>query len=330
MPFRHKCLKSRGMTSATALFGVTGATGAVGGGVARALAERGCTQRLIVRDVSRTPQLAGADLALASGYHDRRAMTEALDGVETLFLVSARESATRVAEHLSIVGAARAAGVRRIIYTSFLGAAPEATFTFARDHYATEEHIRGSGFDFTFLRNSMYLDYMGVVASPDGVIAGPAAEGRFAPVARDDVVDVAVAVLTEARHEGQTYDVTGRESYTFADVAAELSRSAGREVIFKNESLDEAYASRSSYGAPAFEVEGWVTSYLAIARGELDVVSDAVQRLTGHEPQTLAEFLARHPEAYAHLQSYCPAGTHPPVRPTMMRGGSRSVWPTTQ
>lgn len=287
--------------SPSATFGITGVTGVVGGAVAAALAVKDIPLRLVVRDEARAPQLPGAEVAIAEGYHDGAAMTEALRGVDTLFLVSGRESANRVAEHLSAVDAAVASGVRRIVYTSFLGAAPDATFTFARDHYMTEEHIRRQGLAFTFLRNSMYLDYMGLVASSQGVIAGPAGEGRFAPVAREDVVEVAVTVLNEG-YDGKTYDVTGPDLYTFNDVANELTRFSGRRVEYKAETLEEAYASRASYGAPQFEVDGWVTSYLAIARGELEVVSGTVQELTGHRPKTLPQFLADHPEAYAHLR----------------------------
>lgn len=283
------------------LFGITGATGGIGGRVARALAEHGLRQRLVVRDADRAPTLPDAELAVSEGYHDRAAMTQALRGVDTLLLVSARESAHRTAEHLSAVDAAVDAGVRRVVYTSFLGARSGATFTFVRDHYATEERIRGTDLEFTFLRDSMYLDYMGLVASAEGGIAAPAGNGRFAPVSRYDVAAVAVAALTDDKHSGQTYDVTGPELYTFHDVAAELTRFAGRRVTYKNETLEEAYQSRASYGAPKFEVDGWVTSYVAIAHGELEVVAETVQQLVRRRPQTLREFLAANPDAYAHL-----------------------------
>jgi uncharacterized protein YbjT (DUF2867 family) len=123
-------------------------------------------------------------------------MCDALRGVQTLFLVSARESATRVAEHTNVVEAAAEAGVRRIVYTSALGASPHATFTFARDHAATETCVRKTGLGFTFLRDSLYLKLVPMLASAEGVIAGPAGEGRIASVSRDDIA--AVAVLTGA------------------------------------------------------------------------------------------------------------------------------------
>ena len=95
---------------------MTGATGHVGGAVARALAERGVEQRLLVRSPERAPKLAGA-VVRGCSYGDGAAAKEALAGVDTLFMVSASESADRRAQHLTFVDAAAAAGVRQIVYT---------------------------------------------------------------------------------------------------------------------------------------------------------------------------------------------------------------------
>jgi NAD(P)H dehydrogenase (quinone) len=279
---------------------ITGATGAVGGRIASRLAGLGHRQRLIVRDGSRAPDLPGAGVAEAS-YEDPRTLREALAGTRTFFMVSAGETADRARRHVAVVDAAVEAGVERIVYLSFLNAAPDATFTFARDHWHTEEHVRSTGLRHTFLRDNMYLDVLPGLAGTDGVIRGPAGQGRVGAVARDDVADVAVAVLVGDGHDGQTYDVTGPEAISLREAAEELTRVTGREVAYHPETLEEAYASRSSYGAPRWEVEGWVTSYAAIAAGELDVVSDTVSELTGHPPMGLAEFLRRYPDSYNHL-----------------------------
>jgi uncharacterized protein YbjT (DUF2867 family) len=176
-------------------FAVSGTTGAVGGRVAARLADLGHSQRLIVRDASRAPDFPGAEAAEAS-YGDPEAMRRSLEGANTFFMVSTGEAHDRARQHGDAVDAAVAAGVERIVYLSFLGASPDATFTFARDHWHTEEHIRNSGAGFTFLRDSMYLDFLPGMAGSDGVIRGPAGEGRVAAVARDDIADAAVAVLT--------------------------------------------------------------------------------------------------------------------------------------
>lgn len=194
---------------------VTGASGAIGSRVARLLSEAGAGARLVVRDRARAPELpaAGAGstvVAVPGGYADRDAMAAACDGAGTLLLVSAKESADRVAEHLAAVDAARAAGVERIVYLSFLAAAPDATFTFARDHFATEQHLRASGAEWVFLRPSLYADLVPWWVGADDAIRGPAGDGRIAWVTRDDVAAVAAAVLlAPARHVGRTYDLTG-------------------------------------------------------------------------------------------------------------------------
>ena len=273
------------------MIGVTGATGGIGSRVARLLADAGVAQRLVVRDPVRAPSLAGAEVAEAS-YGDH-SLLAALDGVDTLFLVSASESADRVSLHKATVDAAVEAGVRRVVYTSFAGAAPHATFTFARDHWHTEQHLRGSGIEFTFLRDNMYLDFIPGTVGEDGVIRGPAGDGRVAAVTRDDVAAVAARVLVESGHAGATYELTGPTAFTLTEAAALMTEAWGRKVRYEAETLDEAYRSRERYGAPAWEVAGWVTSYAAIASGEMGAVSTAVSDLTGRPPIGLAEYLAR-------------------------------------
>ena len=273
------------------MIAVTGATGYVGGRVARLLAERGVEQRLVVRDPARAPALPGAEVRGASSYGAGEEMRAALAGAATLFLVPAAESADRVQQHKAAVDAAVAAGVERIVYLSFQGAAPAATFTLARHHWATEEHIRAAGVPFTFARMNMYLDFIPRMVGADGAIAGPAGDGRAALVARDDVADVAAAILTGEGHDGKSYDVTGREALSMVEVATQLSELWGKPVAYRRETLEQAWASRASYGAPDWEVEGWVTSYAAIAAGSLEPVSDTVARLAGHEPMRLADYV---------------------------------------
>ena len=271
---------------------VTGATGHVGGAVARALAGRGIEQRLLVRSPERAPQLPRT-VVRAGSYGDRTAAEEALAGVETLFMVSGSESADRRDQHFAFVDAAAAAGVRQVVYTSFANAAPNAIFTLVRDHYATERRIAESGMAYTFLRDNFYLDLMEPFAGDQRVIAGPADDGRVGMVARADVARSAAAVLLDPEaHAGSTYTLTGPEALTLTEAAERLTAARGRPFRFHNETLEEAYASRARYNAPDWQVEAWVTTYTAIAAGQLDVVTDDVERLTGRRPTSLAEYLA--------------------------------------
>ena len=270
------------------MIAVTGATGYVGGRTARLLADRGAPLRLVVRDPGRAPDL-GAEVRAASSYGAADEMRAAFEGADTVFLVPAEESTDRVEQHRTAVEAAVAAGVRRIFYLSFVAATPDSTFTLGRDHWATEEIIRASGLAFTFPRMNLYLDFVPRMVSDDGVIAGPAGDGRLAAVARDDIAEVVAALLTSDGHDGASYDITGGEALTFAEIAAQLS------ATYKDETMEEAWASRASYGAPDWMVEAWISTYTAVARGELEAVTDTVARFTGHAPLTLADVVRAAP-----------------------------------
>ena len=283
------------------MIAVTGATGALGGQVARLLAERGVSQRLVTRDPARAPQLDGVEVVGGASYADGDAMRRAFDGASTVFLVSAKEEEHRIDLHRNAVNAAVAAGVDRIVYTSYAGAARDCVFTFGRDHWNTEQHIESTGVDWTFLRDNIYVDYVPFFAGEDGVIRGPAGDGRLAAVARADIADCAAEVLTDDAHAGATYAMTGPAAFTLAEAAEVVSRFAGRPVSYREETLEEARESRAPTGAPAWEIEGWVTTYAAVAAGELEAVSGDVERLTGRAPVGLEGFLEANPESYSHL-----------------------------
>lgn len=280
------------MTNSSPTIAVTGSTGAIGGRLLAPLAAAGATVRPVTR----------ADAA----FDDTAALTSVLAGADTVFLVSGRESANRVAEHYSAIDAIVASGARRVVYLSFYGAAPDCTFTFGRDHWHTEQRIRETGLEFTFLRDNFYQKILPYFVGEDGAIRGPAGDGSLSAVADRDVVEVATAALLDAgplrgSHAGATYDLTGPEALTMDEIAATLGEVASRDIRFVNETVEEAYASRAHYGAPAFEVDGWVSTYVAIANGEVAGVSGDVAAVTGREPQRFREFLDENPDAWAHL-----------------------------
>jgi len=285
------------------LIAVTGATGVVGRRVAALLSERGVRPRLVVRDPSRAPNLPGTEVRQIASYGAGDDVRAALDGVDTLFLVPGAEAEDRRQQHFTAVDAAVAAGVRRIVYLSFVDARPDATFTLVRDHWATEERIRASGVAWTFPRMNLYLDFLPFMASAEGVIEGPAGDGRAAVVARSDVAAAVAALLTADDADGRTYDLTGPEALTLAEMAEQMAQAAGRPVVFRDQTVEQAYASRASYGAPDWQVTAWVSTYTAIATGELAHVSDDVPRLTGRPATSLRDYLERRPGSLRHIAS---------------------------
>jgi NAD(P)H dehydrogenase (quinone) len=284
------------------LIAITGATGVVGGLAAERLADAGANLRLIVRDAASAPKIAGVDVATASDYSATEEMTEALKGADTLFLVSGRESENRLEQHYSAIDAAAAAGVSRVVYTSFCGAASDATFTLARDHYATEQAIEQSGMAFVFQRQNLYTDFLPMLAGADGIIRGPAGNGKLVPVTRSDVADVAVRLLTDDSRDGETFNISGPERVSLRHVANRLTALTGKLFEYQQESVEDAYASRSHFGAPDWQVEAWVSTYVAIGDGEFDLQTESVEVLTGHPPMSFERWVTDHPESWSHVE----------------------------
>lgn len=327
---------------------ITGSSGVIGGRVARELSRQGFPLTRLLRSPDKAPALPHTAVR-ACHYGDYDAARQALAGINLLFMVSASESPTREEEHRSFVRAARDAGVGHIVYLSFANARPDSTFTLARTHADTEQAIRDSGMFHTFLRDNFYTELMAQLADANGVIRGPAGNGRVACVSQRDVADAAVRVLADlARsshrpapahrglaaasnnaadddavsagtgsipahaahgapasathapdqpgkpHLNRTYTLTGPQSLSMEEIATELTRATGKPHRFHHESVDEAYASRRA-GWPAaqdWELDAWVSTYTAIANGELAEMSDDLSRLLGRPPLTLALTLA--------------------------------------
>jgi NAD(P)H dehydrogenase (quinone) len=270
---------------------LTGSTGRLGSRIATRLAAAGAQQRLLVRDPQRAPHLPGSEIAIAE-LADTDEVRRALEGVDTLLMVSGSETQDRVSRHKAFIDAAAASGVGHLVYTSFIGASPDATFTLARDHGATEEHLKASGLAYTVLRDNLYADFLPLMVGEDGAIRGPADDGRVAAVTQDDIADAATAVLlSPAAHLDRTYDLTGPQAITLVEAAETLTKGLGREIRYVPETLEEAYDSRQVYGAPDWQVEAWVSTYTAIAAGELAEVTNSIEQLTGHPAMSLADLL---------------------------------------
>lgn len=274
---------------------VTGATGHIGARVAAALADRGVDQRLVVRgSAGRAPDLPGAEVAVAS-YDDPDALAAAFADASTLLFVSGAEAPDRVDQHRTVARVAGESDLRRVVYTSFLAAGPDATFTLGRDHFATEVALREAGLSVTALRDAFYQDVLPSFFSDDGIMRGPAGDGRLSPVARADVADVAVATLLDDDWADHALALTGPELVTATEVAERLGAISGREVSFVDETLEEAYASRRAAWPDAqdFLLDAWVSTYTAIADGSQEVLSDDVERVLDRPPTDLDTTLRR-------------------------------------
>ena len=283
-------------TQRDAMILITGATGNIGRGVAELLSKRGETLRLMGRRVESMPDLPQSERVIGD-YANPASLDKAFEGVSRAFIVSGYAEPGRRAEwHRNAFQAASRAGVRHLVYLSFLGASPQSKFPMSRDHYLSEQYLKETGISSTILRDSLYLDLIPEMFNEKGVMRGPANGGEVSWVSREDVAHVVAAALDPRNSFQGTYDVTGPETLTLQETASQISLLVGRELRFQEESVEEGRKWRNLLGAPAWEVDTWLGSYEAIAAGELDTVSHTVLQFTGDQPLSLSQYFRKHPE----------------------------------
>ena len=271
---------------------VTGATGLLGGAVVeRLLGKMPATEiGVSVRDPVRATALADRGVRVRRGdYDDAASLAHAFEGAEQLLLVSAAatgEPALR--QHATAIDAARAAGVRRIVYTSHMGANPASAFAPMPDHAATEALLEASGLAFTALRNGFYASSGRMLlgqAFETGELAAPA-DGPVSWTAHDDLAEAAAIVLTdEGRFEGPTPPLTGSAALDLAALAAEvLGRPIRRTVL-----TDAQY--REALPEPVAEM--LLGLFAASRAGEFAAVDPTLGELLGRPPLTVRDVLAK-------------------------------------
>ena len=258
---------------------ITGATGQLGRLAIAALKARGATPIALVRDTAKA-----ADLGVpARAFDYRTADAAALEGVETLVLISSNDFDDRAGQHRKVIAAAKEAGVGRIIYTSILKG-DASPMILAQDHIATEAAIRDSGLAATILRNGWYTEnYTGALgaALEHGAILGAAAEGRVSTAARKDYAEAIAVTALDAGHAGKVYELAGDEGYTLAELAAEVARQSGKPVGFVNLPQADYAKALEGFGLPAGFAAVLADSDARAGEGALFDDSRTLSRLIG-------------------------------------------------
>ena len=271
---------------------VTGATGLLGGAVVERLLARQPDEEIgvSVRDPAKAGALADRGVRVRRGdYDDAASLAHAFEGAEQLLLVSAAATGeTALRQHRTAIDAARRAGVRRVVYTSHMGANPASAFAPMVDHAATEALLDDSGLAFTALRNGFYAASGRMLlgrAFETGEVAAPA-DGPVSWTAHDDLADAAAIVLTEeGRFEGPTPPLTGSAALDLAGLAAEaLGRPIRRTVL-----TDAQY--REALPEPVAEL--LLGMFAASRVGEFAAVDPTLGELLGRPPLTVRDVLSK-------------------------------------
>ena len=272
---------------------ITGATGNNGAELVKIFSARGIPMRAFVRNRTHAQEVALPGVEIVEGNFARPATFKpALDGVDRLFLLIPSSSDVE-AQQRNFVDAAKRGGVKHIVKLSQLEANEHSPGRFQRYHGAVENYIRESGVPYTFLRPNLFmqglLGFSSVIAS-QGAFYLSAGNARVSVVDVRDIASVAARVLTEPGHEGKTYDITGPEALTHAEMAGQLSEAVGKPIQYVDIPSDAMRQALLGFGMPAWQVEGLVEDYEHYRRGEAAMVTSTVRDITGTAAKSFSQF----------------------------------------
>jgi uncharacterized protein YbjT (DUF2867 family) len=279
---------------------VVGATGLVGGEVARLLRAGVEPVRALVRDPARAARLAALGVEIAQGDLERPdSLAPALRGIERVFLASALDP-RHVELQGNLVEAARRAGARRMVKLSGLATALDSPVSSGRWHAQTEQQIAGSGMAWTFLRPPFFLQNLLRLApaAARGALPSASGSGRIAGVDARDVAAVAVAALVRDVGLGQALTVTGPAAFSYADVAKHLSALTARDVRAIDVPPAAVRAQLVAGGMPAWHADVLAEFAAHFRAGGGAEVSGVVEAATGRAPRGLESFLLEHAGAF--------------------------------
>ncbi|RWQ23369.1 SDR family oxidoreductase [Mesorhizobium sp.] len=289
---------------------VTGASGQLGRGVVDHLLDTLKVPPARIIAASRSPEnlaeLAARGVIIRQAdFDDTASLVEAFKGADRILIVSTGEldlGGKRLKQHENAVAAARQAGVSHLLYTSMPNPEPGSPVLFAGDHYGTEQAIKASGIAYTIFRNGWYQENL-FMSLPHAIASGhwytSAADGRIAHGARDDMAAAIAAGLASGATESTTYTLTGPQAHTVAEIAALVTDVTGKPIEVVQLSDEVLTEGLKAAGVP----EGFapiVTSFDTNTRtGRIDMVTDAIETLSGRKPQSLKQFLEANKAALA-------------------------------
>jgi len=280
---------------------VIGGTGATGTEAVRHLVAHGAQVRVVTRDPSRAagnPALQGAEL-VAGDSSQPETLKDAFEDVEKVYLVPPTHPGWDETQS-AIIDMAAAAGVRHLVKLSVFEADPDEPSLILRFHHRGEQEIERHGTAFTHVRANSFFQNVLLLDAPavraQSCFYSCVGDTRFAKVDARDIGEVVAKVLTEPGHENRIYELTGPDSMTYDDVAAELSRACGREIRYVDMPPDDYAALLTSVGVPQWLAEEFATLY---GRGKQRAgasarITSTVEDLLGRPPRSFADWAREH------------------------------------
>ncbi|GLU44775.1 SDR family oxidoreductase [Allomuricauda sp. NBRC 101325] len=285
---------------------ITGATGGLGSTTAKFLKEKIDVSNIAVlvrdKESDKAKALAAEGFELRLGDYDSpEALKEAFKGIETLYFVSASDIAKRIPQHKNVVEAAKASGVKHILYTSTVRkdeSSDAPLFVVVDAHVKTEDWIKESGLTYTLLRHNLYAEVIPMFLGAkeqllqSKTIYLPTGSGKTSFVPREDFAEAEANILADpSKYKNQILEFNGSEQTSFEEVSKLLTETLGESIAYVSPEVDEFKTTMASYQLPE-EIIGMLTMFsLGIANGEFDQKSDDLESVLGRKTKAISAFL---------------------------------------
>lgn len=281
---------------------VTGASGHLGKLVLDTLL-KGPKRKIIAttRNPERLAEYAGRGVIVrAADFNNAPSLDEAFKEADRLLLISTDAIGSRISQHKNAIEAAKRAGIKHIIYTSYPN--PEkAPAAVAPEHHETEKMIQQSGLGYTFLRNNLYTDNLLSAISTAlamGAFAGTAGKGKTAYVTREDCAYAAAGALASSNTQNVVVDVTGPRAIDYNELASIVSEIAGKPLPYVDMSEADFKQTLMKSGLPEAWADVFVSFDVTARQGYASAVTSAVRELSGRAPKDIKEFLQENRQAF--------------------------------
>ena len=276
---------------------VTGGTGTTGSHLVNLLHEQKADFKALVRSEEKARPLQEKGVATTIGdFASTSSIDKALDGVEKVFLLSAA-GPDQVEHQGNFVQSCQKAAVKYIVKVSAIGTAADSPVALARWHAQTEEEIRKSGLNYTFLHPHAFMQNQFAnieTIKSQGAIYAPMADAKFATVDARDIASVATRLLSEDGHEGKTYLLTGPEAISMSDIAGTLERLLGKEVNYLPVSFEDARKAMLGMGMPEWLADDLTELNKIFAAGHGAEVSNDIETVTSKKATPFEQFAKDH------------------------------------
>jgi NAD(P)H dehydrogenase (quinone) len=282
---------------------VTGATGYLGKAVTESLLKKtgAANVHVLVRNAVKAAELAAKGLTVHVGsYDDYASLLSAFKNIDKVYMVSGNELDKRIQQQDNVVNAAKEAGVKHIVYTSFQRKNETASSPISfvgESHLNTETKIKASGITYTILQHGIYADMIPIFAGPqlleNFTIYLPAGEGKTAYALRTDQAEAGANILLDetGKYDNKSLEFAGPEAVTWGQVAEMIKNITGKPIVYVSPAADEFRANLTKAGVPA-EIIGLTIGFShAAEEGEFANISNEMEAVLGHKPVTVEAYL---------------------------------------